>query len=153
MLISTLLEQKKSLGNDEALGRSPGGLSTKVHIAGDRSGKPVKLLLTGGKVHDSTQATELISEHPSENVIADKAYDSDEIIEAVLEGGAKPVIPSKSNRLVQRKYNRRLYKQRNRIERLINRVKHFRRAATRYDKTARNFLAFWYVASIFVWIH
>ena len=113
---------------------------------------PVRLVVTGGEVHDSTQAEELISEHSAEYVIADKAYDSDRFVHAVEQSGAKPVIPPKSNRAVQRRYSKSRYKKRNKVERLINRVKHYRRAATRYEKTARNFLSFWCLASIIVWI-
>ena len=133
-------EQKKSPEEDQALGRSRGGLSTKIHAAVDGLGKPARLLLTGGEAHDVTKANELISEHDAENIIADKAYDSDELVTNIESTGAKVVIPPRSSRLNPREYDKEDYKTRNIIERFFNRVKHCRRAATRYEKTARNFL-------------
>lgn len=147
------LEQKKSAENDQALGRSRGGFSTKVHIAVDEDGKPVRLILTGGEAHDITQAEELTCQHHAHNVIADKAYDSDRFVKAIEDSGATAVIPPKADRLVKRKYDKRRYKHRNKVERFVSRIKHFRRAATRYEKTACNFLAFWCIAATMVLIH
>jgi transposase len=110
----------------------------------------VKVILTAGQAHDLSQAKELIQEQKAEHVIADKGYDSDDFVAVVAAQGAKPVIPPRSNRKTPREYDKHLYKERNRVERFLNRAKHYRRVATRYEKTARNFLAFWQVASIMI---
>jgi transposase len=83
-------------------------------------------------------------------VLADKGYDSNALVDAIEAKGAAAVIPPKANRLEQREYDADLYKERNQVERFINRLKQFRRVATRYEKTARNFLAFIQLASIII---
>jgi transposase len=85
-------------------------------------------------------------------VLADKGYDADYIVEAVEDMGAIAVIPPKSNRKTERKYDKDLYKERNLIERLFNKLKHFRRIATRYDKTALSFMSFLNIAAIYLWL-
>lgn len=85
------------------------------------------------------------------HVIADKAYDSNALVQKIEEMGASPVIPPKSNRKAPRKYEKERYKRRNRVERLFNRLKQFRRIATRYDKLARRYAAFVLVAAAVVW--
>ena len=124
------------------MGRSRGGLSTKIHLAVDAQGQPVELRLGPGQEHDVIRAEELLASHEPEFVIADKGYDSDELIDVIAEHGAKAVIPPRSNRNKKRRYSKRRYKQRNLVERFINRLKHYRRIATRYKKTARNYLTF-----------
>jgi len=125
-------------------------VSTKVHVAVDALGNPVRLIATGGQVADVTQAKALISGIKAGHVIADKGYDSSELVEAIEAGGAKAVIPPRSNRKEPRDYDKHLYKDRNLAERFLNKVKNCRRIATRYEKTARNYLAFWQLASIMV---
>jgi transposase len=134
----------------EALGRSRGGFSTKIHVACDGLGKPVKIILTPGQDHDVTQGPALIANSDAAKMIADKAYDSDQFIEAIKSKGAEPVIPPRSNRKEERPYDKEEYKKRNVVERFINAIKQCRRVATRYEKTARNFLGFVQLASIFV---
>jgi transposase len=107
----------------------------------------VKFLLTPGQTHDITQAAPLLAGLTAEQVIADKGYDGDQVIATIEQAGAEAVIPPKSNRKVQRIYDKHLYKERNHIERLFARLKQCRRIATRYDKTARNFLAFLHLAA------
>lgn len=102
--------------------------------------------LTAGQVHDLKIASDLIEGEDTGAVIADKAYDSDEFIALIEQLGAEVVIPPKANRTEQRNYDKNLYADRNKIERFINRVKHYRRLATRYEKTARNYLSFWHIA-------
>jgi transposase len=125
----------------EALGRSRGGFSTKIHVAVDGLGKPTKILLSPGQDHDVTKAPELIKDSEAEKVIADKAYDSDTLVAQIESQGATPVIPPRKNRNQARPYDREDYKRRNVVERFINLLKQSRRVATRYEKTARNFLA------------
>ena len=111
---------------------------------------PVKLILTAGQEADVTQAGKLIEGVPIEVVIADKGYHSKAVVEAIEAKGAEAVIPSLSNRKEQREYDRERYKDRNLAERFWHKVKQFRRVATRYEKTARNFLAFVHVASTMI---
>jgi transposase len=118
----------------------------------DAEGRPVELIVTPGQVHDSQQATALLAEHKPEYVIADKAYDSDEIIAAIKRRGSTPVIPSLKRRTKQRRLLRKQYRRRNLAERFVNRIKHFRRIATRYEKTARNFLGFVQLAALCCWL-
>lgn len=84
--------------------------------------------------------------------MADKGYDADFVCEEVAKCGATPVIPSKSNRKVPRECDSALYKERNLVERMFNKLKNFRRVATRYDKTASAYLAFVHVAAICIWL-
>lgn len=132
------------------MGRSRGGFGTKLHIAVDGLGNPVEFILTGGQEADITQGTALIEGHDAKAVIADKAYDGDHFVAAIEASGAEAVIPPKKNRIVKRDYDKHLYKERNLAERFINRIKQYRRVATRYEKTARNFLGFVHVAAIMV---
>lgn len=125
-------------------------MSTKVHVAVDALGNPVRLIATGGQVADVTQAKALVSDIKAEHVIADKGYDSSELVGVIEAAGAKAVIPSRSNRKKPRDYDEHLYKERTLVERFLNKVKNCRRIATRYEKTARNYLAFWQLASIMV---
>ncbi len=141
---------KGSSAEAEALGRSRGGFSTKIHVACDGLGKPVTIILTPGQKHDVTQGPALIANSDAEKKIADKAYDSDRFIEAIEATGAEAVIPPRRNRNEERSYDKEAYKGRNVVERLINVMKQCRRVATRYEKTARNFLAMVHLASIFV---
>ena len=132
------------------MGRSRGGFGTKLHFAVDGLGNPVKFILTGGQEADISQGVPLIEGHDADAVIADKAYDGDDFIAAIEASGAAAVIPPKKNRIFKREYDKTIYKERNLAERFINRIKQFRRIATRYDKTARNFLGFVHVAAIMV---
>jgi transposase len=132
------------------LGRSRGGFSTKVHIAVDGLGNPVEFILTAGQAADVTQAEPLIQSNKAEAYILDKAYDSDAVVAAAKRRGAEAVIPPKKNRKVPRDYDKHVYKERKKVEWFINLIKQYRRVATRYEKTARNFLGFVHVASIMV---
>ena len=85
-------------------------------------------------------------------ILADKGYDADYVVDAVEVMGAEIVIPAKSNRKKPRNFDKALYKERNLIERMFNKIKHFRRVATRYDKTAAAYLAFVFVAGICLWL-
>jgi transposase len=113
-------------------------------------GLPVKLVLTPGQAADVTQAKTLIEGVPFEVVIGDRGYDSDEVVQTVEARGGEAVIPSRKNRRVPRKIDHERYKDRNLVERFWARVKQYRRAATRYEKTARNFLALIHVVSIMI---
>ena len=124
------------------MGRSRGGLTTKIHLLCNQLGEPLHFLLTAGQVNDCTQAIALLGERKAEAVLADKGYDADAIVDHIEAMGGTAVIPPKSNRKQQRPYDKELYKQRNRIERCFSRLKQFRRLATRYDKNRACFQAF-----------
>jgi len=111
-----------------------------------------RFTLTGGEVHDVTEARGLLIGIDTEAVVADKAFDSDELIDFIREGKAKAVIPGRSNRLRERRLDRKRYRDRNLIERFFCRLKHFRRVATRYDKLAQRFASFIALAAAAVWL-
>jgi transposase len=138
--------------DDQALGRSRGGFSTKIHLAVDSLGNPVEIHLSPGQDADCTHAKTLLAGHRPGAVLADKGYDTNEIVEAVQERGAEAVIPPKSNRTEQRAYDEVVYKERNKVERCMSLFKQFRRIATRYEKTARNFLSFAFFVGMTIWL-
>ena len=111
----------------QALGRSRGGFSTKIHVSVDGLGNPLRFILTGGQRHDITQAEELIAGYAGEQVLADKGYDSQEFREHILALGMTPVIPPRSNRKEPAGYDRHLYRERHLVECFINKMKHYRR--------------------------
>jgi transposase len=113
-------------------------------------GNPVECLLTAGQEADVRQAEPLMEHHQARAWIADKADDSAAVVQAAQRQGAQAVIPSKKNRKEPRDYDKHIYKERKKVEWFINLIKQYRRVATRYEKTARNFLAFVHVASIMV---
>lgn len=127
-----------------------GGFGTKIHILVDALGNPVDFILTGGQRADVTQAEPLIRGRATGAVVADKAYDCDALVEAAKRQGAEAAIPSKKNRKKPREHDEHLYKDRRKVEWFINLLKQYRRVATRYEKTARNFLGFVHVASIMI---
>ena len=121
----------------QAVGRSRGGRNTKIHALADAKGRLIAILLTGGEAHDCPVAPRLIRRvKPAEAQLGDKAYDSAELREDLQQGGTKPVIPNRTCRKQPFSFNKRLYKLRWRIEAAFNRLKDFRRIATRYDKLA-----------------
>jgi transposase len=141
-------------GDDQAIGRSRGGLSTKIHTLVDALGYPVGFHLTGGEAHDLVGADHLLPDMAADALIADKAFDAEErVIEPLTAAGKTAVIPPKSNRKTPRDFDRDLYKARHLIENFFARLKLFRAIATRYDKTARNFLAAIYLAASVVWLN
>ena len=112
-----------------------------MSIAVDALGNPVRFILTAGQVHDICQAEGLIAGLPFENVIADKAYDANPFRGVITASGGAAVIPSTANRTQPIPYDKHIYKERNLIERFINKIKHYRRIATRYDKTSLSYLS------------
>jgi transposase len=136
----------------QAVGRSRGGRNTKIHALADAKGRLIAILLTGGEAHDCPVAERLIDRvEEAERLIGDKAYDSAELREELEQRGTKPVIPNRSNRKRPFRFSKRLYKLRWRVETAFNRLKDFRRIATRYDKLARNYLASVCLAAALVW--
>jgi putative transposase len=105
----------------QGLGRSRGGLNTKIHAATEALGLPVRLIGSPGQRNDIALAHDLIDDIEAENAIADKGYDADHLVDRIAESGAEVVIPPKRNRKVQRAYDVDLYKERNRIRQLSKR--------------------------------
>ena len=133
---------KKGGPGDRGMGRSRGGLTSKIHALVDADGRPVALRLTGGQVHDSQEAEALLDAMPQgATLLADKGYDSNAIREAAARKDVWANIPSRSNRKQRFPFSGWLYRQRNLVERFFNRIKHFRGIATRYDKCPDNYLA------------
>lgn len=108
--------------------------------------------LTGGQVADIREAAALIEGIKTQSVVADKGYDANAFIATIEASGAQAVIPARSNRLAQRAYDRHLYKDRNLVERFFNRLKQFRRIATRYEKLALNFMSMINLACAYIWL-
>jgi transposase len=109
-------------------------------------------LLTGGQVSDYKQALALLEGRKAKAVLADRGYDADYIVQAIEVMGGKVVIPPKRNRKVQRDYDKGLYRERNLVERLFNKLKNFRRVATRYEKLDMTFLSFAFVSASCIWL-
>ena len=127
-------------------------MTTKIHTLTDAQGRPLRFILTGGQAPDSTTAADLLAGRTTAGVIADKAYDNNALRELIGHTGAEAVIPSTRSRNIIIPHDRLAYRLRNRIERFFNKLKHFRRIATRYDKTARNFLAAVLLAATRLWM-
>jgi transposase len=141
-------------GNSEQLmGRSRGGLTTKIHAVVDTCGLPVCLALTTGEAHDNRLVMTLLSGLKSgAMLLADRGFDADWIRAFVSQHGAWANVPPKRNRTDQNRFSRHLYRARNLVERFFNKIKQCRRVATRYDRLAVNYLAFIQLASIRVWL-
>jgi len=108
----------------------------------DALGNPLSFFLTGGQVHDLEGADALLPHMKADTVLGDKAFDADErVIEPLLAAGKTPVIPPRRSRKTRRNFDKEMYKARHLIENFVCKLKQFRAIATRYDKTARNFLA------------
>lgn len=153
MLIPVLLAHKKRGGQaEQALGRSRGGFSTKIHISVDALGNPLRLCLSAGQSHDSTRAFELIEGLTCQRVIADRGYAGQSMIDFVLEMGAEAVIPPHQCSKQARDYDRWAYRERHLVECFINKLKHYRRIFSRFDKLDQRFLGFLYFASTLIWL-
>ena len=145
-----MLRDKKTTAQAEALGRSRGGFSSKIHACSDALGNPRRFILTPGQDSDHRQAQSLLGDDEPGAVVADKGYDSQSFVDFIEQRNAEVVIPSRKNAKAPRSIDKNLYKDRNKVERLFNRMKHYRRIATRYDKTASSYLSFIYFAATMI---
>lgn len=118
----------------------------------DALGNPLQFQLTAGQAHDITEAEALLLSAPIEYVIADKGYDAETFLQVIRERGAVPVIPPRSNRKMPREYDAHLYKERHLVECFINKIKHYRRIFSRYDKLATAYLGFLHFVSALIWL-
>ena len=137
----------------EALGRSQGGFSTKIHLRAEGHGRPITAVLTGGERHEQIALEAVLDQGAihrkgpgrprlrPRRVAGDKGYSSPTARGRLRQRGITPVIPSKSNERRNPRFDREAYRLRNRVERMINRLKQYRRIATRYEKRAINYLA------------
>ena len=148
----------------EALGRSQGGFSTKLHLRADGNGRPITAVLTGGERHEQI-ALEAVLDRGAirrpgrgrprlrpRRVAGDKGSSSPTARRRLRRRGITPVIPTKSDQPRQPRFDREAYRRRNLVERLINRLKQFRRIATRYEKRAVNYLAMVVIGMIRLWL-
>ena len=140
--------------DSEAIGKSRGGNTTKIHMAVDSYGLPIDFKISGGEVHDSKMAVGLIDILPKASyIIADKGYDSEDIRDKARETGATPVIPRKKNsKTGNADMDWCLYKYRHLVENIFARLKHYRAIATRYDKLQRNYTSMLALACSMVWL-
>ena len=137
----------------QALGRSKGGFSCKIHVVVDALGNPLDFLLTGGEAGDNPQAIPLLVDIETQQVLADRGYDADDTLEYIeKQMGAVANIPPKKNRIVQRDCDYYEYKERHLVECFIGKIKYFRRVFSRFDKYAKKFLSFIHFASVFIWL-
>ncbi|MFB9058790.1 MULTISPECIES: IS5 family transposase [Sphingobium] len=145
---------KKGTQKTEALGRSRGGFTTKLHARCDARGLPLGFVLTPGQAHDVQGFAPLFRMMTDriEAFLADRGYDADTIREEIEAAGIEAVIPAKVNRRNPAPHDRAKYKCRNLIERMFNKLKNWRRIATRYDKTGESYLGFVALASVKLWI-
>ncbi len=131
------------------MGRSRGGLTTKIHARVDGQGRPIQILITPGQAHDLTGADVLLANLKRGTVvIADKAYDADRLRQHLKSCGAIANIPNMIRRKRRFRWTKAIYRQRNLVERFFNKLKQFRRIATRYDKLGANFRAFLQIAIV-----
>lgn len=143
----------KKGGVDRCLGRSRGGLTTKLHALVDKQRRPILVKLTAGQASDIASAEDLIGHlAPGSMLLADKGHDVNALRAAVAERKAWANIPPKANRKDPICFLKHLYKARNLVERFFNKIKQFRRVATRFEKTAENFLAVVKLAAIRIWL-
>jgi len=135
------------------MGRSRGGLTTKIHALVDAEGRPIHLKLTPGQAHDGRSAADMFETVQAGHILlGDRAYDSDGLRDNLRSRGARACIRPMPNSVKIPSFSGWLYRQRNAVERFFNKLKHFRAIATRYDKRDDNFLASIQLASIRVWL-
>jgi transposase len=141
---------EKNSGAEQALGRSKGGFTTKIHAMVDALGNPLKFILTGGERHEIIAAEALIEDIQKSNILADKAYDSDQFRQKIEEQDCKHTIPPRKNRTEPHEYDKHIYIERHLIECFFGKLKQFRRVFSRFDKMKSTFQAFIDIASMLI---
>jgi transposase len=137
---------------NQALGRSRGGFTTKIHISVDGQGRPLRLRLTAGQRHDITQAPALAEGFQYDHLIADGSYAADDFIGFIQAQQATPVIPSRANRRQPRELDQPLYRQRHLVECFINKIKQYRHIFSRFDKLDTRYLGFLAFVATLIWL-
>ena len=143
--------KKRDIESNEALGRSRGGFSTKIHVAVDALGNPLRFILTGGQRSDCKEVLNLMEGFSFELVLADRGYDSHDILSRIEKLDAKAVIPARANRTEPRETDWHLYKNRHLVECFINKIKHYRRIFSRFEKYAKRYMAFLQFVAALIW--
>ncbi len=146
------MRQAHKKSGEQALGRSRGGFSCKIHVTVEGLGNPLRVCLTGGQRHDSTQAQSLLEGLGFERLIADRGYAAADFVEYLLARGIEPVIPPHQRAKVLREYDAWLYRERHLVECFINKIKHFRRIFSRFEKLDRSYLGFLHFVSALIWL-
>jgi transposase len=136
----------------QALGRSRGGFSTKIHTITDALGLPLKFLFSAGQSSDILYAPQLIEGMTGSNILGDKAYDSDAFREVIDQQNCTSIIPGRSNRKDPIEYDKHTYKERHLVECFIGKMKHFRRVFSRFDKSLRNYASFVSFVGALIWL-
>ena len=148
-----LQEPQKNGGQaEQALGRSRGGFSTKIHVTVDGLGYPLRLHLTAGQRHDIIKAHDLTVDLAFDYLIADRSYGAQDFVDALLARAIEVVIPPKKNAQQPREYDEWRYRERHLIECFIGKIKHFRRIFSRFDKLAKRYLGFLQFVSSLIWL-
>ena len=137
---------------EQALGRSRGGFSCKIHVTVDALGNPLRWRLTAGQRHDSTQAQALLDGFDFAHLIADRGYAAQDFIEYLLARGIQAVIPPHQRAKILREYDQWRYRERHLVECLINKIKHFRRIFSRFEKLDRSYLGFLHFVGALIWL-
>jgi len=146
---------KKTAPSGQAIGKSRGGHTTKIHLVCEKSGKPVHFHLSGGNIHDCTMAEPLLDgvhTEDTDRIVGDKGYDSDAIRCKVEDLGAKAVIPFKVNRKSPGRLKKKIYRKRHRVENAFCGLKRFRSVATRYEKLALHYAGVVAMACVILWL-
>ena len=128
------------------------GLNSKIHLAVDANGMPVRVIVREGTRADCKEAVNLIEGIEAKALLADRGYDTDEIVSYAIDRGMKPVIPPKQNRKEQREYDRCLYRMRHLVENTILKLKQWRGIAFRFNKTLDAFIAAVHIRCIALWL-
>ena len=144
--------RRRSKGRQSGYEPHKRGLNTKIHLAVDSSGMPVRAIITEGTRADCKEAIHLIEGIDAQNLLADRGYDTSEIVAFALSAGINVVIPPKKNRKEQREYDRYLYKIRHLVENAFLWLKRWRGIATRYAKNSSSFLSAVHIRCIAIWL-
>ena len=137
----------------QSIGVSRGGLNTKIHAVCDALGNPLRFKLTAGNLSDIDELPSLIEGLSAQTLLADKGYDSNKAVALAESMGMEVVIPPRSNRKAPRAFDSTRYRARHLVENFFQRMKIFRRVASRFEKLDGRFLGFVYLAGIIKWIH
>jgi len=135
-----------------AIGKTQGGWTTKIHTVVDAEGHPIRIKVAAGQINDNLFAKALLCGKRAKHVIADKAYDTDDIRYHLMKRKEKATIPNLGRRKYEIQYSKKIYKKRNLVEQFFQRIKTFRRIATRYEKSIKMYKGMVWIACILIWV-
>lgn len=142
----------KGGSEEQGIGRSKGGLTSKIHVLADALGNGLKFIIGPGNENDIMKANALIQDIQNAAILGDKGYDADDFRATIKNQNCEPVIPGRSNRIIMIEYDKDLYKGRHVIENFFAKIKNFRRIFSRFDKSLRNYLSFVAFAGAILWL-